>query len=314
MVATSAAMTATIELRGLTKWYGSIRAVDDITAEVRPGQVTAFLGPNGAGKTTTLRMLLGLVAPTAGTSTIGGKRYDALRDPVRHVGAVLETSGYHPGRTALDHLRVLATAARLAKGTPMRALTDTGLGEDARRRVGAFSLGMRQRLGLAAAMLGDPAVLVLDEPTNGLDPEGIRWLRGYVRKLADDGRTVLVSSHALSEVEQTADHVLLIAKGRLIRSSALAALRAEAGVGCRVRTPDPERLSTMLAAAGYGVRLDGDELAVDAAAEQVGELAAMHRIVLHRLNPTARLEEAFFRITEQPGRPDEAHSFESAPV
>lgn len=307
-------MTATIELRGLTKWYRSIRAVDDITAEVRSGQVTALLGPNGAGKTTTLRMLLGLVAPTAGSSTIAGKRYGALSDPVRQVGAVLETSGYHPGRTALDHLRVLATAARLAKGTPMRALIDSGLGEDARRPVGAFSLGMRQRLGIAAAMLGDPAVLVLDEPTNGLDPEGIRWLRGYIRKLADDGRTVLVCGHALSEVEQTADHLLLIAKGRLIRSSTLAALRSEAATGCRVLTPDPQRLSTVLATAGYAVRLDGGELAIDAAAERVGELAAMHRIVLHRLNPTARLEEAFFLITERPGHPDPVHPFEGAPV
>jgi ABC-2 type transport system ATP-binding protein len=305
---------AAIELCRLTKSFGAVRAVDGVDALIEAGKVTAFLGPNGAGKTTTLRMLLGLVAPTAGTATFGGRRYDELLDPVRHVGAMLETSGYHPGRTALDHLRVLATAARLDKGTPMRVLTDTGLGEDARRRVGEFSLGMRQRLGLAAAMLGDPAVLVLDEPTNGLDPQGIRWLRGYVRTLAGEGRTVLVSSHALSEVEQTADHVLLIAKGRLVRSSTLAELRAEAGVGCRVRTAEPERLSAVLAAAGHRVRLDDDELAVDAAAEQVGELAAMHRIVLHRLNPTAGLEEAFFRLTEPPGRPDNARSFESAPA
>jgi ABC-2 type transport system ATP-binding protein len=305
-------VTAPIELSGLTKAFGAVRAVDNVNASIAAGKVTAFLGPNGAGKTTTLRMLLGLVAPTAGTATFAGQRYDELLDPVRHVGAMLETSGYHPGRTALDHLQILATAARLAEGTPMRALTDTGLGQDARRRVGEFSLGMRQRLGLATAMLGDPAVLVLDEPTNGLDPQGIRWLRGYVRTLADEGRTVLVSSHALSEVEQTADHVLLIATGRLIRSSTLADLRAEAGVGCRVRTPQPERLSSVLAAAGHRVRLDDDELAVDAAAKRVGELAAMHRIVLHRLEPTAGLEEAFFRLTEQPGRPDEALSFESA--
>ncbi len=157
---------------------------------------------------------------------------------------------------------------------------------------------MRQRLGLAAAMLGDPAVLVLDEPTNGLDPQGIRWLRGYVRQLADEGRTVLLSSHALSEFEQTADHVLLIAQGRLIRSSTLAALRAEAGVGCRVRTPETDRLSALLAAAGHRVRLEDEDLVVDAAAEQVGELAAAHGIVLHRLIPTARLEEAFFHLTD----------------
>jgi len=302
-----------IELHGLSKSFGIVRAVDDVTAVVEAGQVTAFLGPNGAGKTTTLRMLLGLVAPTRGSATFGGRRYDEIPDPVRHVGAVLEASGFHPGRTALDHLRVLATAARLPRDAPMRALADTGLEDAARRRVGEFSLGMRQRLGLAAAMLGDPAVLVLDEPTNGLDPQGIRWLRGYVRQLADEGRTVLVSSHALSEVEQTADHVLLIVEGRLIRSSTLAALRAEAGVGCRVRTPEPERLSTVLAAAGHRVRTEDEDLAVDTAAEQVGELAATHRIVLHRLNPTAGLEEAFFHLTEQLARVDDT-PLHGAPV
>jgi ABC-2 type transport system ATP-binding protein len=302
-----------IELGGLSKSFGNVRAVDDVTAAVQPGQVTAFLGPNGAGKTTTLRMLLGLVAPTAGTATIDGRRYDELPDPIRQLGAVLESSSCHPGRTALDHLRILATAARLSKQAPLRVLDETGLADDARRRVGEFSLGMRQRLGIAAAMLGDPAVLVLDEPTNGLDPQGIRWLRGYVRQLADEGRTVLVSSHALSEVEQTADHVLLIVEGRLIRSSTLAALRAEAGVGCRVRTPEPERLSTVLAAAGHRVRLEDEDLAVDTVAEQVGELAATHRIVLHRLNPTAGLEEAFFHLTEQLARVDDT-PLHGAPV
>jgi ABC-2 type transport system ATP-binding protein len=303
-----------IELCGLTKCFGEIRAVDGVTASIEAGKVTAFLGPNGAGKTTTLRMLLGLVAPTTGTATFAGRPYDELPDPVRHVGAMLETSGFHPGRTALDHLRVIATAASLLKDAPMRALAATGLEDDARRRVGEFSLGMRQRLGIAAAMLGDPAVLVVDEPTNGLDPEGVRWLRGYVRRLRDEGRTVLVSSHALSEVEQIADHVLLIAKGRLIRSSTLAALRAEAGVGCRVRTPEPERLSAVLAAAGHGFQLHDQELTVDAAAEQVGELAATHRIPLHRLNPTAQLEEAFFRLTEQPRRLGDGVSFDKAPA
>ena len=173
---------------------------------------------------------------------------------------------------------------------------------------------MRQRLGLAAAMLGDPAVLILDEPTNGLDPQGIRWLRGYVRQLADEGRTVLVSSHALSEVEQTADHVLLIAKGRLVRSSTLTALRAEASIGCRVRTPEPERLSILLDDAGLQYRHADGELAVDAASEQVGELAAAHGVVLHRLMATAGLEEAFFRLTEQPGRVEDVVSLEAAPA
>lgn len=181
----------------------------------------------------------------------------------------------------------------------MRVLTATGLADDARRRVGVFSLGMRQRLGLAAAMLGDPAVLVLDEPTNGLDPQGTRWLRGYLRELVDEGRTVLVSSHALSEVDQTADHVLLLAKGRLVRSESLAALRAEAGVGSLVRTPDPQRLANFLQAAGLRCRRVGEDLAVDATPEEVGHLAAAHQIVLHHLSATGALERAFFRITDQ---------------
>jgi ABC-2 type transport system ATP-binding protein len=294
-------VTSAVELSGLTKSFGDVLAVDDISAVVRPGEVTALLGPNGAGKTTTLRMVLGLVAPSSGTAKIGGRRYDELPDPVREVGAVLEASGCHPGRTALDHLRVLATAARLPKDAPGRVLVETGLAADARRRVGAFSLGMRQRLGLAAAMLGDPAVLVLDEPTNGLDPPGVRWLRGYVRRLADEGRTVLVSSHALSEVEQTADHVLVMVNGRLVRSSSLAAVRAEAGLGSRVRTPDPDRLTTALDAAGHTYRRTDEGLAVDATPEQVGELAAAHGVVLHGLVGTADLEQAFFRLIQESG-------------
>ena len=294
-------MSSAVELTHLTKSFGGVVAVDDISAVAAPGEVTSLLGPNGAGKSTSLRMLLGLVAATSGTATIGGKRYDQLPHPVREVGAVLEASGCHPGRTALDHLRILATAARLPAGAPERVLAETQLTSDARRRVGEFSLGMRQRLGLAAAMLGDPAVLILDEPTNGLDPPGVRWLRGYVRRLADEGRTVVVASHALSEVEQTADHVLVLARGRLVRSSSLAALHAEAGTGSRVRTPDPDRLRAVLDAAGHTCRHADDGLEVDAAPEQVGELAAAHGIVLHELAGTADLEQAFFRLIEQAG-------------
>jgi ABC-2 type transport system ATP-binding protein len=246
-------------------------------------------------------MLLGLVAPDRGTATFDGRRYGELPDPVRRVGAVLEASGYHPGRTALDHLRVLATASGLPQDAPGRVLAETGLAADGRRRVGQFSLGMRQRLGLAAAMLGDPAVVVLDEPTNGLDPPGVRWLRGYVRRLADEGRTVLLSSHALSEVELTADHVLVMAHGRLLRSSTLAALRAEAGVGSRVRTPNPDLLGAALVAAGHTYRPTDEGLAVDATPEQVGELAARHGVVLHGLEGTADLELAFFRLIEESG-------------
>jgi ABC-2 type transport system ATP-binding protein len=293
------AMTVAIELQGLSKSFGDFCAVDGISAVAQPGEVTGLLGPNGAGKTTTLRMLLGLVAPTSGTATFGGMRYEELPDPLCQVGAVLEASGYHPGRTAVDHLRILATASRVAHDAPMRVLAETGLGEDMRRRVGEYSLGMRQRLGIAAAMLGDPSVLVLDEPTNGLDPPGVRWLRAYVRKLAGEGRTVLVSSHALSEVEQVADHVLVLVHGRLLRSSRLAELRAEAGVGSKVRTPQPDRLCAVLDAAGRTYRLTEEGVIVDAPPEEVGELVAEHGVVLHGLAATADLEEAFFRIVEE---------------
>ena len=299
-------MTAAIELNGLAKSFGDVSAVHDVSAVARPGEVTALLGPNGAGKTTTLRMLLGLVEPDQGRATFGGNRYDELREPTRQVGAVLEASGYHPGRTALDHLRILTLASGLHREAPERVLAQTGLSADARRRVGAFSLGMRQRLGIAAAMLGDPGVLVLDEPTNGLDPPGVRWLRGYLRGLADEGRTVLLSSHALSEVELIADHVLVMARGRLLRSSSLAELRAEAGVGSTVRTPDPGRLAAALDAAGHTHRRTDEGLAVDATPEQVGELAALHRIVLYGLAGTADLEKAFFRLTQEP-HPQEHH-------
>jgi ABC-2 type transport system ATP-binding protein len=291
-----ATMARAVSLNGITKAFGDFIAVDDVSAVALPGQVTALLGPNGAGKTTTLRMLIGLVAPSGGTATFDGQRYDELSDPVREVGALLEASGFHPGRTALAHLRILATAARLPKDAPERVLEETGLADDARRRVGEFSLGMRQRLGLAAAMLGDPAVLILDEPTNGLDPPGVRWLRGYVRRLVDEGRTVLLSSHALSEVELTADHVLVLAHGQLLRSSTLAEFRAEAGVGSRVRTPHLDRLGAALDAAGHIHRPTDDGLAVDATPEDVGEIAAAHGVVLHSLVGTADLEQAFFRL------------------
>ena len=262
-----------------------------------PGQVTALLGPNGAGKTTTLRMLLGLVAPTSGTATFDGQRYDELSEPVRRVGAVLEASGCHPGRTGRDHLRIVSTAAGLPHEAAERVLDETGLAADANRRVGEYSLGMRQRLGLAAALLGDPDVLVLDEPTNGLDPPGVRWLRHFVRRSADEGRTILLSSHALSEVELTADHVLVMAAGRLLRSSTLAELRAEAGVGSRVLSPHLARLVDILDAAGHTThQTTGDDLVTDATPEEVGELAAAHGIVLHGLVGTSDLEHAFFQL------------------
>ena len=239
---------AVITIQGLTKRFGDVLAVDDLSFEVDQGTVVGFLGPNGAGKTTTLRMLLGLVTPTAGTARIDGKPYRALADPVRHVGAVLEASSFHPGRSARNHLRVVATAAGLPLARADQVLAQVGLAEAARRRVGGFSLGMRQRLGLATALLGDPQVLILDEPANGLDPEGVHWLRGLLRQLADQGRTVLVSSHVLAEVAQTVDQVVIIAAGRLVTQSTLAALTARTEQLVRVRTPQAETLRSLLAA------------------------------------------------------------------
>ncbi|MBC7372384.1 MAG: ATP-binding cassette domain-containing protein [Frankiales bacterium] len=297
-------MATTLFFEGLTKRFGSVAAVDDLTATVHPGRVTGFLGPNGAGKTTTLRMLLGLVRPTSGTATFNGKAYDELVAPVREVGTLLEATGFHPGRSARDHLRVLTTAAGLAASRPDEVLDQVGLGGDAQRKVGGFSLGMRQRLGLASALLGDPPVLVLDEPANGLDPQGIRWLRSFLRELADQGRTVLVSSHVLPEVEQTADDVLVLAGGRLLRSGTLAELQSEGGGGTTVRTPDGERLVELLTGVGLTGRwLGPDEILVQATPAAVGELAAAHGVVLHRLAETAGgLEDVFLALTGQ-GRP-----------
>ena len=275
-------------------------AVDRLDFEVDPGTVTGFLGPNGAGKTTTLRMLLGLVAPTSGAATIDGRPYRELADPARRVGAVLEQSGFHPGRSARDHLRVLATAAGLAPARIDEVLEQTGLAAAARRRVGGFSLGMRQRLGLAAALLGDPDVLVLDEPANGLDPEGVHWLRGLVRGLADQGRTVLVSSHLLAEVAQTVDQVVIIDRGRLGDQATLAALTAGADRTVRVRTAQPEALRGLLVARGATVTLDGPEqlLVGGVTAEQVGQAAAASGVVLHEMRfERSNLEDVFLELT-----------------
>ena len=219
---------AAIELHGLTKRFGDVLAVDDLTLELTDGTITGFLGPNGAGKTTTLRMLLGLVAPTAGSATFEGRRYAELDAPARRVGAVLEASSFHPGRRAMDHLRVLASAAGLPTRLFDDAIGQVGLTEHGHRRVGGFSLGMRQRLALAAALLGEPAVLVLDEPTNGLDPEGVHWLRAFLRAQSEMGRTVVVSSHLLAEVAQTVDRVVILDHGRLVTSAALSELHPPA--------------------------------------------------------------------------------------
>jgi ABC-2 type transport system ATP-binding protein len=293
-----------INVHGLSKRFGDVLAVDGLDFEVEEGTVVGFLGPNGAGKTTTLRMLLGLVAPTAGTAAFGGRAYRELREPTRVVGAVLEASGFHPGRTARNHLRVLATAAGLPARRVDRVLAQVGLADAADRRVGGFSLGMRQRLGLAAALLGDPEVLLLDEPANGLDPEGIAWLRRLIRRQADQGRTVLVSSHVLAEVAQTVDQVVIIARGRLVTQSTLADLTAGADAAVRVRTPQAEALRERLAAGGGAVRLDGpDQLVVTGVTtEQVGRAAAAAGVVLHEMRfERSNLEEVFLELTNHGG-------------
>jgi ABC-2 type transport system ATP-binding protein len=295
---------AVITVEGLTKRFGDVVAVDDLSFEVDQGTVVGFLGPNGAGKTTTLRTLLGLVSPTAGRARIDGKPYRELADPIRHVGAVLEASGFHPGRSARNHLRVVATAAGLPLARADAVLDQVGLTTAAHRRVGGFSLGMRQRLGLATALLGDPQVLILDEPANGLDPEGVHWLRGLLRQLADQGRTVLVSSHVLAEVAQTVDQVVIIAGGRLVTQSTLAALTARTDQLVRVRTPQAQTLRSLLAAQGVHADPDGADqlLAVGTTSEAVGKAAAAAGVVIYEMGvERSNLEDVFLQLTSQQG-------------
>jgi ABC-2 type transport system ATP-binding protein len=286
-----------IVARGLTKRYGDVKAVDDLSFEVRPRAVTGFLGPNGAGKTTTLRMVLGLARPTAGGATILGQPYGELPDPARSVGANLEICGMHPGRSGRNHLRALATFAGLPTSRVDEVLDLVEMREAANRRAGGYSTGMRQRLGLAATLLGDPEVLVLDEPANGLDPQGIRWLRDFLRGSAAEGRTVLVSSHVLSEVEQTVDDVVVIHRGRLVKSGPIASLVT--GGGVRVRSPRAADLAAALERDGAEVRADGELLIVEGrTTDQIGDLAFATGVPLHELAvQVASLEEVFFELT-----------------
>jgi ABC-2 type transport system ATP-binding protein len=292
----------TIEVQRLTKHFGPVQAVQDLSFTVTPGHLTGFLGPNGAGKTTTLRCLLGLVRPTSGSATIGGRQYTELADPLRTVGASLEATGFHAGRSARDHLRVLAATAGLPVSRVDEVLALVGLNQSAGRRVGGFSAGMRQRLALAAALLGDPPVLLLDEPANGLDPEGIAWLRGFLRHLAGQGRTVLVSSHVLSEVEQTVDDVVIIARGRLVRHAPLSEL--EGGPTTLVRTPSPQPLEVALAAAGLAARQqpDGALLIPGVEPARIGALAFSAGVELHELrSQDGDLERIFLDLTSNGG-------------
>jgi ABC-2 type transport system ATP-binding protein len=288
-----------IDVVDLSKRFGKTQAVAGLSFRVEPGTITGFLGPNGAGKSTTLRAVLGLVHPDSGSATVLGVRYRDLDRPLGRVGAVLEASEVHPGRSGRNHLRVLAAAAGLPRSRVEEVLELVELKNAARRRVKGYSLGMRQRLGLATALLGDPEVLVLDEPANGLDPAGIRWLRDLLRSLAAEGRTILISSHVLAEVAQTVDRVVIIHRGRLIQQATIEEVLAGARGLTRVRSPDVLRLRELLAATGATVSETEDgALAVDVTPEQVGETAAANGIVLHELViERATLEEVFLELT-----------------
>ena len=303
MTAVPARAGLALEVSGLSKRFGGVQAVDGLSFTVPPGRVTGFLGPNGAGKTTTLRCLLGLVRPTSGQVLVGGRPYAELDDPLRVVGAALEAASFHPGRSARNHLLFLARAAGLPVSRVDEVLAVVGIAEYADRRVGGYSLGMRQRLGLAQALLGDPSVLVLDEPANGLDPAGIAWLRGFLRSLAAEGRTVLISSHVLGEVQQTVDEVVVIARGRLVTQGRLADLeRAQASV--LVRSPERDALAALIRESGRDgtVTEQGtDALHVSGwGTDELGRLAHRAGLELHELtNEPGDLERLFLELTQE---------------
>jgi ABC-2 type transport system ATP-binding protein len=316
MSAQDAAVPA-IEVIGVTKRFGTVAAVNDLSFSVPRGSVTGFLGPNGAGKTTTMRIVLGLARPTGGVARIEGEPYASLADPLGTVGAALETTGFHPGRTAADHLRVACLEARLDQARAGAVLEQTGMSQFADVRVGRFSLGMKQRLAFATALLGEPDILVLDEPANGLDPAGVAWLRVFLRKFAERGGAVLVSSHLLAEIAEVADRVVVIDRGALVVADTVEKLVASSGETVLVRTPTPDRLAEALRSAGVAsveVRDDGGLAVRGLPMEKVGEAAAAGAVVLHELRlERATLEEAFLAITgtagavgvEPPQRPDE---------
>ncbi|MDO5504232.1 MAG: ABC transporter ATP-binding protein [Actinomycetia bacterium] len=292
-----------IEISGLSKNFGAFTAVDDLSFTVQPGRITGFLGPNGAGKTTTLRMLLGLIRPTHGKALIGGHAYADLSDPAGTVGAALEATGFHPGRSGRNHLRVLAAASGIPDSRVDELLELTGIPAAADQRAGGYSMGMRQRLGLAAALLGDPGVLILDEPANGLDPEGIRWLRGFLRHLAGEGRTILISSHMLSEVEQTIDDLVIIANGRLVRQGPMSEIAGTGGA--LVRTSDADRLAGALRIADVdsSVQEDGSLLAETEDLRLVGDVALRAGLPVWELSAKrSDLEELYFSLTEGTNR------------
>jgi ABC-2 type transport system ATP-binding protein len=320
-----------IEARDLTKKFGATLAVDHLSFTVQPGRVTGFLGPNGAGKSTTMRIILGLDHPTSGSATINGKPYTELSTPLRTVGAVLEAKSVHTGRSARNHLLFLAQTQGLPSSRVDAMLDLVGLRPVANRRAGSFSLGMSQRLGVAAAMLGDPQILLLDEPVNGLDPEGVLWIRNLMKHLASEGKTVLVSSHLMNEMAVTADHLIVIGRGRLLADAATEEVIARgSGQSVRVRTPDPKRLTQLIAAeGGHAVPTTATEngnngqapvlTVTGIPAARVGELAASASVVLHELTPQlASLEDAFLELTsdsvEFGHRESQPGQLESAPA
>ncbi|MCU1402600.1 MAG: type transport system ATP-binding protein [Microbacteriaceae bacterium] len=291
-----------IEAVGLTKHYGEKIAVNDISFTVRPGIVTGFLGPNGAGKSTTMRLIVGLDRPSAGTVTVNGSRYSQLHAPLHEVGVLLDAKAVHTGRSALNHLLAIAATHHIGRRRVNEVIGITGLDSVARKRVGGFSLGMGQRLGMAVALLGDPATLILDEPVNGLDPEGVIWVRTLARQLAGEGRTVFLSSHLMSEMAQTADHIIVLGRGRVIADAPVADIVAlAAGTAVRVRTPDAARFAPLLQANEAGISTIEPSLleVTGLTAARIGELAAEERIVLHELAPiNGSLEDAYLALTQ----------------
>ena len=297
-----------IEARGLTKQYGQKTAVNDVSFTVAPGTVTGFLGPNGAGKSTSMRLMVGLDRPTSGTVTVNGKRYASIAAPLSEVGVLLDAKGVHPGRSALSHLRALAATHGISNKRVDEVLELAGISAVATKRVGGFSLGMGQRLGIAAALLGDPEVLILDEPVNGLDPDGVLWVRELLRSLAAEGRTVLLSSHLMSEMAQTADHVIVLGRGRVVADAPIAEfVRGRGKSSVRVRSPHSARLASLLlegSPAGVELEpLDGDGAgfsAVGLSAEQIGRVAASAGLELHELSPVeSSLEEAYLALSRE---------------
>ena len=301
--ATPAPSDAAVVADGLTKRFGSVLAVDSLSFVLAPGTITGFLGPNGAGKTTTLRMLLGLAAPTSGSASVFGRPYHELPQPALRIGTVLEATDFHPGRDGRDHLRMLSRSASLPDGRVDEVLRLVELEGAASRRVKGYSLGMRQRLGLAAALLGDPELLILDEPANGLDPEGVRWLRDFLRAFATGGRTVLVSSHVLAEVAQTVDQVLIINRGKLVIESSLEQLTARVGGSVRVRTPERAKLEQALRRTGIEATIVDEQglLVHGMNGAQIGDLAFAAGVPIHELVAEgSSLEDIFLELTAEP--------------